>query len=224
MEHISDKLIEKLDDSPSRQRQRHFKPDWRDSHRHDVYYKRSENWVRSKIGQHFDKVFSAWCDLKWVPIDKRNMKGIEMVLEKTVMVGGILCAQNFWGGLEENWAGIYVHPKTKIISYKKRKSGIGWQERQKRETAKICRILDDYHQIFKLEGIWYDVVVAPTFERRNHKFVDGIFVAQPPTIVQSRKRIPYDAFGYRECGKVTRRQLSKAELKQYGVTNDPVQY
>lgn len=244
MEHFSDKLIEKLENNPSRQRQRHFKPGWRDKRRHDVDYNRSNNWIRSKIGQHFDKVFSAWCDLEWVPIDRRNMEGIEMHIERVIPVNGILYAQSYCGDLCKNWHGIYVHPKTKIISLKKDVRGISYKERQRREMLKYCRILDDYHQIFKIDGIWYDVKTAPTYTHVEYKWVDGPpeivlatfgkneYITRPGpkvhkrfvTVRASRKRVLFNRIDSRYCGKVTRRQLNKAELKAYGVTNDPVQY
>lgn len=224
-EHFSEKLVERLEntphvekfrDGPGRRRYRYYS--------HGLFdYDKAKSWWKSKVGQHFDKVFSEWCDAEWVPPEYRNMEGAEGGFTRTIMLDGILCAVYRWT-VTANWHGVYVHPKTKIISYKNRKRGIGYIQKQAKERAKVFRIIGDYEQLSKVNGIWYKVTIAPTYEKSQYKYVDGKYVTMPSITMQTRKRIPYDTFGYKEHGKVTRKQLSKDELKQYGVTNDPVQY
>lgn len=245
-EHFSEKLVERLENTPHVEKFREG-PGRCKSNRYwqsAFNYNKAEAWWKSKVGQHFDKVFSEWCKAEWVPVNYRNMEGAEKGFKRTLMVDGVLCSMVWSWMITADWHGTYVHPKTKIICYKPKKKRVSYKKKEEQQRAQICRILDDYHQIFKMNGIWYDVKTAPTYVHAEYKWVDGPpetvlapfgkeeFITRPgpkihkrfETVRTSRKRVPFDRTDSRDCGKVTRRQLNKAELKAYGVTNDPVQY
>lgn len=213
MVHISDDFIEKLETLPSRQGKREIRDRGWEYHREHFPYDRAERWIKSKIGKHFDKVFAEWVKLEWIPVQYRNINGIDKVLDGVTYKDGV--PHGSWG--MPLWRSVItIDQKTKQIKRVKAPSRESWAQIQKKKLAEYCIILKDYLQLFKIKGIWYELKIPERvwrYERYNSltmKWLDT-----PP-------RTPADQLGGHAESLVfaQKRQLTTDELRQHNLKNE----
>jgi hypothetical protein len=113
----------------------------------------------------------------------------------------------------------YVHPKTKILCHYKPKK-VNYRKIQEEEEAKTFRILGDYHQLLKFDGIWYEVKGKII----ENSFYDNLYEQRGPRerLIGSfdKPRYYYIWKDFPHVKIVLKRQLSHKELKKYGIAND----
>ena len=137
-------------------------------HEHDRWhYDTSFPWrhfygfLKSKVGKHVDKVIAEFTKAAWVPRQFRTYtKFAETVEMNTFFEAGKVffydCYDMKPRSVVEYGDVYYVNPKNKVLCYAKRRS-YDFSSKYANERAKWIRILDDYHQLLKLDGVWYEV-------------------------------------------------------------------
>ena len=175
--HMSNLAIEdpdKLEELPSRDK---IRPTgvW---HRwgEDYPYRKVHRFLTSRIGRFWNDVFSEFCHLDWVPRQYKTRDQIaHTVILNTFMKDGKVwyydrylsenerCIEDFnemtYYSRQEAF---YVHPQTGKLCYKQKKGGRKAERRRSdAERAKWFRILGDYHQLLKIDGVWYEVKGEP---------------------------------------------------------------
>lgn len=227
MRTYSEHDIDKLDELPSHS----AKPprgrgiELRKDEKWTYPYRRAKRWVRSHLGKPFDKVFSYWVSLDWIPIEERNRKGFERALDVDTLAdidGKWVQVFSIWGyhWFNEEWNGLHIHPVTKCIAFKKGPpKTLSWKERCDIEDAKICVIVNDYKQLYKFDGIWYEIYI-PTTVRAYHQQTHQLHIVDVPRrtpLHRIKLKWPYEATVRPKHGK---RQLNGKELKHYNLKND----
>lgn len=208
MEHIRDKIeqLEELPTNASTSISRVTGDDWTDKHYKDLPWRRASKWIRSKVGERFDRVYSEWGQLEWVPERHRSMKSIERFLKMPTLVGGRLLDKR--GDPIDDWHKVtYVDPTTNIIVHRQLPKRTYGKARRLKEQLKTHRIIGDYHQLIKHKGIWYDVVI----HLRTYSTYWGERPMPPDYAFQLDIATP---------GTYTKRQLNSAELKKHELQND----
>lgn len=201
--------IEKLEELPSRESSKKVKG-WYDRDQ-DLPWRKGRRWVESKVGKSFDEAFSEWIHLEWVPERYRTREGFYLFTAELVFyhktTGEIL---GRWGYPLHPGA-LYVDPTTNIICQVKRKKTKSWRKLRLEEEEKYSRILGPWHQLAKMDGIWYEI-------RFSHTETPG---SKQPS--KDYSKIPH--FRLRNMWSVDlpihlKRQLSHKELKQHNLKND----
>jgi len=229
--------IEKLEQLPLRERNHDYSWENDDYWGKDFPYRRMQRWIKSCKGRNIDEVISEYMHAKWVPIHHRFINQLRRHIElDTFMKDGVVHYYDKYMSifrdrapytLAENGVNdcVYVHPTTRLVCVYKAPTRKSWQKEEQGKLAKRVRILGDYHQLYKIEGIWYEVKAKPL----------------PPMPVASIGLSVYHSM-YERCGpkdiimeggrsyslkdtdpfvKITlKRQLNSKELKKYGLTND----
>ena len=158
---------EKLEDLPKVQKMREGLG-WRENYGSDYPWNRVKRWVASKAGQPWDKVVSEFVKLKWVPVQYRTHSRLTRYhVEANTFINddGNICFYDRYSFsrdachvIKESCHEVnYVHPATKLLCYHQKQKRINWKKRDEIEESKTLRILGDYHQLLKLNGIWYEV-------------------------------------------------------------------
>ena len=98
---------------------------------------------------------------------------------------------------------LYVHPDTGILE-KIEPRKIDWGKIYKDKRRQTIVDLDDYHILHKIEGIWYDVQLAPLPKTELAWYYTYS--------VKNRKQ--------ESVQKICKRQLNSKQLKKHGLKND----
>lgn len=198
-----------------------------------------ERFLTKHINRPWDKVYSELCS----GIDRRStvQQHIhqhidDFVVRKVVEIDGELHSIESWGGhrsLAHRWQSkLYVDPATGILRKNVFRERARQAEKRERSVVREAanqyrRIIDEFHQLHQLDGIWFFVTLAKVPENpKQHQLI--------PTDVVSKKA----AWGGQSCkyGKnicsnqilfgdcelyaVGKRQLNSHELKRYGLHNN----
>lgn len=175
---------EKLEQLPKKElknprwRHRYYgrKGKWRDS----FPWGKVDNFLKANRGKPIDEVFSKYCHLEWLPKEfkVREWFGKTLCLV-TEMRDGVVWYQSDYGG--DFWPIndvsnyhtelYYVHPETRVLEYWHR-SHVSRKKKYAEEQAKYCRILGDYHQLLKLDGVWHEVKAEKT--KNDIVVIDGL--------------------------------------------------
>jgi hypothetical protein len=216
MKNLSNIVDEKMDDLPSQSRiidtyKKHRKGD-------SFPYRKAKKWISSHAGKNIDEVFSKWVILEWIPEMYRNLEGIKIILDYPTIVDGEICTINWWK------TSIYVDPITKLITVPAPQRSINYKKRQEQEISQYCKFLGDYHQLLNIDGIWYDILIAPTYNVNIRKYdLKTKLYSFTCTTIPTPKRHPatkaIDHYTSRTPTIISKRQLSSKELKKYNLKN-----
>ena len=198
-------------------------------------YRRVRRWLVSRIGKHIDTIVHEFVHLDWVPVEKRTHSFLCEFVETHTFKdskGRIKFFDSFYyrgveRRLDEAWEEVfYVHPKTKRLHHKPKKSKVKYSKKHAAEMATWCVKLGDYDQLIKLSGIWYHVYAMPS----------AIMSIPPAYRYNPNAPLLYDSKRQRQCffgpfdihwreycmwrPKLYKYQLPHERLKQYGLKND----
>jgi hypothetical protein len=203
-----------------------------------------KRWLESQVNRPWDKVYAELC----ANIDRRStvqehiFAHIDQFVEReTRLLDGHVYVLSRWSRelqrIEVSRATLYVHPATGILRHNKRRET--WRQVREKQRTKIeaetnakRRILNDFEQHHKIDGVWYHVTLA-TMEpgRPYHDSKSGLTefaypkhwdVVRKEMVSRSRDGKPTGdtLFGKRYVYASVKRQLSNAELKRYQLSND----
>lgn len=229
--------IEKLEDLPLRERNHDY------SWENDNYwgknfpYRRVMRWIESQEGNHIDSVIHKFVNLKWLLPIYRTLDELRRKIEiNTFIEGGKVCYYSRYMGywrtdkaphyvVEDEMTKIfYVHPETRLICVHRPPSRESWKKQEQERLDKKFRILGDYHQLYKKDGVWYEVKAEPI--DRPESFIKNCIAGMGKNWNYGKKLGPKDIIletplGFMPTFKVTmKHQLNKKELKKYKLTND----
>jgi len=164
--------IDKIDELPLRDKVRPL-----DGHRHywgsDYPYNKVRRFITSRVGQYWNDVFSEFCHLDWVPRQYKTKEQIGRIVELNTFLkdekvwyygGGFMGVNEHsidTAGYYSRHEFFYVHPKTGILCHKQNKGHLSYKQQEEERKAKYMKILGDYHQLLKLDGVWYEVKAEP---------------------------------------------------------------
>lgn len=227
--------IEKLEELPSREpTHRHRKPkkgcacSYCQEKRGDNYpWDRVVRWLKSRIGNKWDDIISEFVHADWVPAEHRSYRKLcEHVEDHTFMRNGAVWfhaayhPDNAAEVDKEYGEVIYVDPRTGDLCYKKKTPRTRWTIHREEEERKTMRVLGDYHQLLKLNGIWYEVRGAPggiSFDARKYGPRDRMMWDKPTV---GRKNWTYLSHCMDRPRIVLKRQLSKQDLQFHKLRNE----
>lgn len=200
-------------------------------------------YLHSQIGRPWAKVYSDICkNLRPTSTIQQHVRDhVEgFVAVQTRMEEGIVyvLGRRSWYGepcrLDESSFELYVHPKTGILlenrfirnrSFAERKRVV--RARRQRELDERRREVSEFVQLHKLKGCWYEVRLGLTLReircverraggrfRRYTVYRDEVIDAGLSDLASE------ELYGRRGVHAIAKRQLSKRELKKYGLRND----
>ena len=214
---------DKLETLPSRERCKPYDV-WFD-YQTNYPWKKIHRFLISNVGQPWAEVCSKFIHLSWVPTEYRTYHHLTRHVEVNTFLRGndVIYFTNYCTidqKVEDSWGELlYVHPETKLLCHKQKKR-IDYIKRRQEKELKTMRVLGDYHQLLKLNGIWYEVKGTP---------YDPVLLTRArwdkPTGPKDRmikdEKGKYNNFSCYSDVKITlKHQLSHKELKHYGLTND----
>jgi len=114
-------------------------------------------WLRSKLGENWDDVYSELCQILEISTlsGKHILSHVWGFVERdAVLVDGIVYNRKYQRQLGKWRDEIYVHPETRILCVAKKVRKIPPQKPD--DFVEI----DDYHHYCKIDGIWYLIELA----------------------------------------------------------------
>jgi hypothetical protein len=220
MGNLADIPDERLEEMPRRAAFKEGKSEPKRHYNNYFYpYQRMKRFLTSRLGKSVDVVFSDFVHADWVSKEFRNYLSFGRSIElDTFCKGHDIFFYSFSKPikLSDTWGDtFYVHPKSRVVCLHKSKKHRDWLKDRRDEQAKTMKILGDYHQLLKLEGIWYEVKGAPW---AKFYYINGIVKHDhtKPMLSCNAPTSPY-------CGRpriVSKRQLSSRELVKLGLKND----
>jgi hypothetical protein len=198
-----------------------------------------KRWLESQVNRPWEKVYAELCK----NIDRRNtvqehiFTHIDNFVDlETRLADGKVYVLQTWPTrlvpLAESRAELYVHPKTRILL--KNKHYVSWTKRRQQsraaegvKRAALRKDLSETEQLHRIDGVWFHVTLAAMAELRYIRSAAGLKELPARVhwdVVQkqwvSRAKSSGDAlYGKRYAYAHAKRQLSKAELKRYGLAN-----
>lgn len=141
------------------------------------YWSHLDGFLRSRVGQHWNRIFSEYVHADWVPPEYKNNKQLRSRVElNTFMQDGEVCFYTNSKGyqyVKDVFSAVfYVHPETGLLCFKPAKPRVNYRRKYEIEEGKTMCILGDYHQLLKLNGIWYEVKGAPV--QSKYIMIDGL--------------------------------------------------
>lgn len=226
------KSEEQLDNLPSRERMLYPK-DGRDHYWGENFpYKRVESWLRSQVGQHIDSVFSRFVHLDWLDRPWRNLETFKRHVETdTFIEDGEICfyerySHHYGQGKpfiilkERHGETLYVHPKSRCLQIQRNNKRHDYRERYRFELAQRFRVIGDYHQYYKKNGIWYEIKAEPRPAhfiplpgRDERKGPRDILLEPNNSFTRRVSTNPYVKI-------ILKRQLNHDELLRHSLEND----
>ena len=198
-----------------------------------------QRYLQAQVGRPWDKVYSELCQ----GIDRRSTSQQhvhehvgDFVAVTVVTIDGKPHATARWGDprpLADRWAPcFYVEPRTGLLQVNK------WRERIRRERKRTPpggidhrRELGPFLQLHRLDGLWYEVDLAPIPVDADGSGVFDV-VARRQVAVAGRqvKRQQADdkqvlacdaaLYGKDDVHAWRKRQLGAPELRRHGLVND----
>jgi len=209
-------------------------------------WKKIDRFLKSNVGKPWDEVYSKYCHLEWLDkVFKNREWGEKNVIMNTFMKDGkvwhIDNGEYPVGGCRYGKRDTYyVHPKTKILCFIKHQP-TNWAKNRAKEEAKTMKILNDYHQLLKVDGIWYEVKAVPrepkhvvinglhyryikesTIEQHDFKLGVGTKVNKPDDIgyvrINGRLAVPCSGPRYRDCKSIGHRDRMILDRKNISLS------
>lgn len=199
-------------------------------------------YLRAQVGRPWNKVFSEIC----AAIDRRNTvqqhihQHVRDFIATDVEVrdGRLVDLADFrgYGARGALFQELYVDPNSGLIRLNKgyRSWRRGAAERRRREQAEVDarrRVVDERTLLLRIDDVWFRVVVDVLPEvrvvetsvdgkRREHATAESrydVVLRQTTSRVMRADSERYELYGSRDLYAVSKRQLSKRELKVYGL-------
>lgn len=173
MKNLLELRIEKLDELPKRElKKRH--PQQR--HYWGCKYPSNKviSFLHANIGQPWDKVYSKYHRLNWIPKDLRNLEHIKwhVVIDTFLKNGKVHYIPLYYGEAPIDNLGrekFYVHPQTKLLCVTKTQ-----KIRANITEPKTMVVLGNYHQLLKLDGVWFEVKAEPVKSDNELVMINGL--------------------------------------------------
>lgn len=218
-------------------------------HRHDPKWLNEnlrplERYLERQVGRRWDFVYSELC----ARVDRRNtvQQHIhqhidDFVAMKVLEIDGDFHVMQNWGGLKpltEVWQRLYVDPRNGCLM--RNEAAITLRLQRHREHCLVVRArqagwqaevrkLDERTQLRRIDGVWYEVELAPVPPRDDtHKPVQGKRNLERlfPFDAVAHKRVDHRCNGdrcrmYGKCSLYARnkRQLGREELLEHRLHN-----
>ena len=210
--------FEKLEELPIRDNKRNEnKGGYKHHHWDSGYpYKKVRRFLMSRLGVVWDIVFSEFCKLTWLDKVFKNVERLDVIFNTLIVEGEVYFLEegsgipkpindyHFWRGET-----FYVHPITKKLELSPKK-------KQKEESkSEMYRVLGDYHQLVKIQGIWHEIKGTPI--ESEFVEIDGLHYKKTKTLPASldMTRSTYPPFPQKFFGlKVVE------EVRKYKKTED----
>jgi hypothetical protein len=222
--------IDRIEELPLRERNHDYSWENDDYWGKDFPYRRIMRWLESQEGNHIDSVIHKFVNLKWLLPIYRTLGELRRKIEMdTFIEDGKVCFYSswcYWGKRgphriveDEGSKTIYVHPKTCLVCVHRPSTKESWKKQEQEKLDKKLRILGDFHQLYKQNGIWYEVKAGP-IDREDSEFRN-----RKPHLGWGNKLKPKDIIletklGFMPTFKIIlKRQLNKKELKTHNLTN-----
>ena len=217
MKNLVNEFLDKVEELPKRDNVR--SPD---DHHHwgmDYPYNKVRRFLMSRVGRDWDSVFSEFVHLDWIPklYKTREQISHSVLLNTFEKDDEIYFYDNYclsYNGSEEKIIDyrmgfgdtFYIHPKTRLLCYHKRKI-VNNKKLQEKEQKRTVIILGNYHQLLKLDGIWYEVKGEKSkytiieVEGLHWEKVRYIPIEKPYKFINGEYYIPYkNAYSYEDIG------------------------
>lgn len=193
--------------------------DYWDRHSEKDYpWKKVRRFLISREGVFWDSVASEFLKLDWVPVKYRIYSRLLKHVEIHTFLKNkeIYCYDTspFLGKSEFKISEhpfrevFFVHPVDRTLCYYQAHK-YNWKEIVKEKQLKYCRVLGDFHQLVKINNIWYevkgDVLVWDKIRGIN-------VLPKSPMINENGQMAPHIFFK-------SKKQLNSKELKMHGLTN-----
>ena len=211
-----------FDDLPSYESKR-FVRNVAQKHRwnEDVPRSHVERWLKSKVGEDFDSVFSEWTKLSWLPSRLRNLEYFKYFVETEVVfeddqASRVFCFRNY-GFVYPLSNSLYLDPNTKKIAFAKPLKKKSWKKSQEEKIAQRCIFLGDFHQLCKIDGIWYEIYLNPSVKVTVYDWYLKKYV-QKTAITEKGK--PYTDILWKKELLKSMKQLDGKTLRKYNLKND----
>jgi hypothetical protein len=164
-------------------------------------------WLRSHCGRPWDAVFSEICD----GLSVRNATTAHVrdhaeqyVLHNTRLLGGAICDSKGDPIDKRGWHLFYVDPRDGTLQEAPR-----WTRRRYEPKKKdYVEGKDDFHQFRLVNGIWFEVELAPFPQGVGFRVRDVLMAEHFPTLQEAAK-----FYGCSVYAK-SKRQLGKAEIRK----------
>lgn len=137
-------------------------------------------WLESCEGRHVDSVIHEFVRAKWVPRQFRQAHKLGEYLEmNTFIENGKVCFYDNYPRFsyknepyvvveDTTSKTFYVHPETRKVCVYRPQSRKSWGTTYREKINSKLVILGDYHQYYKLDGIWYEVKAEPIATHPMH--------------------------------------------------------
>ena len=212
-----------LDDLPSYESKKLVRRNhhWND----DVPRSHVERWLRSKVNESFETVFSEWTKLSWLPSRLRNLDYFKNFVQTEFAINekGELLAWSYGYARPLN-DDFYVHPDSHKLLLAEKHKRVSYKKQQQEKLNKVFRSLGDYEQLCKIDGVWYHVILNASHEV---SFYDTISKTYKTKTVQLKKGKTYfdvcrDHYWLSDVKKIVKQkeQLDSKALKKYNLKND----
>jgi len=185
-------------------------------------------FLESRVGVKWDDVFSEFVRLTWIKDEDKTREKIGWdVVFDTMMVNGKVhyldesrgCP---WPISEYRWktGTFYVHPVTKCL-------GRATPEKKEPETRpETYRILGNYHQLIKAEGVWHEIKGIPV--ESDVVIINGLHYRKVKTLPESNQTVPavYPPFPQKFFGHKVVEEPSKYKKTKdgYYLIPEPTDY
>ncbi len=199
LQHIDS--FDKLEDLPSRSNIPLGGGHWGRRKGRHYPWKKVWRFLESRVGYNWDDVFSEFVHLEWIKDEDKTKENIGRVVELNTFLkdGKVWYMDDGYQAGEkpiENCGGyggggvFYIHPTTKVLCFYKKTNKENYKIRQKREEAKYFRVLGNYHQLVKIDGIWFEVKGEPV--ESDIVVVDGLHYKKLSKIPQPIKHYMFN--------------------------------
>jgi hypothetical protein len=184
-------------------------------------------WLHAQVGRPWDAVYSEACAVIKPNSTVRNHLKIhllEMVERNTFLRGReVWCSRTGWGwgggseipvsDLAGRWQSFYVHPRSGLLcEVRPPRRRDWWRETRAEKLEDTCRWIREETVLVKLHGCWFECAVRPLADDAEAKANDRAF---GQVLDRSTASAIYGKAVY--C--VSKRQLSRADLDRYGLSN-----
>jgi len=182
-------------------------------------------WLRSQVGRPWGDIYSDACSVIKPDSAVRNhikVHLLEMVERHTFLRNGeAWCFRRGWWNANEvqvaeiggSWACFYVHPRSGLLCevWPGRRPP-SWREREAQKGAEACRWLNEETALLKLNGCWFECEMRPLpADERMRTYDSASRMLLNRREAERRYAKPVIWVG--------KRQLSREELKRFGLTN-----
>jgi hypothetical protein len=194
-------------------------------------FRRLRRWVEASKNKHIDDVIHDFVNLDWIPKTHKFAHTLKDYIEFDTFMDGKRVAyhckyqwRNQYYIEDSSNLMVYVHPVTRLVCVFYPPTQKSWHTLEQERLDKKVRILGDYHQLYKLNGIWYElkatkVRLVTYYQNSTYCRYMKYYQKGPKDILleensawQNNSKNPYV--------KITlKRQLSSKELKKHGLTN-----